>query len=67
MNKSQKQDELWCHYSDMPSPSAYQQCMDYDSMGNHGRFPMKKNRQIKKNLLTLLFEKFKRKNGKNNN
>lgn len=29
----------WCHYSDLPSPSAYIQCADYDSMGNHGRFP----------------------------
>lgn len=38
--------DLWCHYSDLPSPSAYVTCMDYDSMGNHGRFPKKKEQEI---------------------
>ena len=31
--------ELYCHYSDLPSPSAYVEDMDYDGMGNQGRFP----------------------------
>ena len=35
MNKK----ELYCHYSDLPSPSAYVEDMDYDGMGNQGRFP----------------------------
>ena len=35
-------DNDWCHYSDLPSPMAYVECMDYDSMGNYGRFPKKK-------------------------
>jgi|TARA_R100000030_G_scaffold96896_1_gene85452 hypothetical protein len=39
--------ELHCHYSDLPSPSAYVEDMDYDGMGNQGRFPPKKN-QINK-------------------
>ena len=39
--------ELHCHYSGLPSPSAYTEDMDYDGMGNQGRFPPKKN-QINK-------------------
>lgn len=39
MNKKIKEEDLWCEYSDMPSPKAYMTCSDYDSMGNHGRFP----------------------------
>jgi hypothetical protein len=33
-------DELWCQYSDLPSPLAYADC-DYDGMGNQGRVPGK--------------------------
>jgi len=38
-----KEEDLYCHYSDLPSPMAYTKsiCTDYDSMGNHGRFPKK--------------------------
>jgi hypothetical protein len=44
--------ELHCHYSNLPSPSAYVEDMDYDGMGNQGRFPTKKNKnQPMKNLL----------------
>jgi len=43
--------ELHCHYSNLPSPSAYVEDMDYDGMGNQGRFPTKKNKnQPMKNL-----------------
>lgn len=35
----EKEEDLWCEYSDLPSPKAYIVCTDYDSMGNHGRFP----------------------------
>ncbi len=51
-------EELYCHYSDLPSPMAYVQdnCMDYDSMGNHGRFPMsqEKKKPIMKRLIQNL-------------
>ena len=53
-----KEEELWCEYSDLPSPKAYANCTDYDSMGNHGRFPETKpqktyhmKRKIQKLLL----------------
>jgi hypothetical protein len=49
MNKKLTKEDLWCEYSDMPSPIAYAQCTDYDSMGNHGRFP-----KIKDEKLTIL-------------
>ena len=43
---------MHCYYSDLPSPSAYVEDMDYDGMGNQGRFPTKKNKnQPMKNLL----------------
>jgi len=45
-NKKINKEDLWCEYSDMPSPMAYMDCADYDSMGNHGRFSKK---EIKKN------------------
>jgi hypothetical protein len=65
-----KEEELWCEYSDLPSPKAYDNCTDYDSMGNHGRFPETKpqktyhmKRKIQKLLLWLSynFPKMKRK------
>jgi len=38
-----KDKELHCHYSGLPSPSAYtDDYMDYDEMGNQGRFPKTK-------------------------
>ena len=49
-NKKIDKEELWCEYSDLPSPMAYMDCTDYDSMGNHGRFPkneIKKNKTLK--------------------
>ena len=36
ISKAEKE-ELWCHYSDLPSPAAYMECADYDGMGNQGR------------------------------
>ena len=58
--------DLWCHYSDLPSPSAYMSCMDYDSMGNHGRFPKKKEQETDsmqkvKNKITQIFSNGKSK------
>jgi hypothetical protein len=49
VNKKINQEELWCEYSDMPSPISYSKCADYDSMGNYGRFP-----KIKDEKLTIL-------------
>jgi len=49
VNKKINKQELWCEYSDMPSPIAYAKCADYDSMGNYGRFP-----KIKDEKLTIL-------------
>jgi hypothetical protein len=61
-------ESLLCHYSDLPSPMAYVDCADYDSMGNHGRFPQKNKLKMKKIsvkkiafLISLLVQKFKRK------
>ena len=70
MNEKIEEQDLWCEYSDLPSPKAYINCADYDSMGNHGRFPKTKDkkdsmikRQIQKFLLwlTIRFPKKKRK------
>lgn len=36
----EQKDELWCQYSDLPSPLAYADC-DYDGIGNQGRVPGK--------------------------
>lgn len=42
----QEEKELYCHYSDLPSPSAYRDdFVDYDGMGNQGRFPKQKNKK----------------------
>jgi len=46
VNKNINKEDLWCEYSDMPSPIAYDKCADYDSMGNHGRFPKIKDEKI---------------------
>lgn len=70
MNKQVKEEDLWCEYSDLPSPLAYRECADYDSMGNHGRFPkIKSENGNMKNFLqklilwvTFRFPKKKRKN-----
>jgi len=43
-----EKEKLYCHYSDLPSPSAYRDdSMDYDGMGNQGRFPKDKNKTPK--------------------
>lgn len=53
-----KEEELWCEYSDLPSPKAYADCMDYDSMGNHGRFPKKEvKKEVKQNKWYKIFNK----------
>lgn len=51
----EEKEELWCHYSDLPSPSAYQKFTDYDNAENFGKFRIRKIREEKKNLLILLF------------
>jgi hypothetical protein len=63
MNKKIKEEDLWCEYSDMPSPLAYSQCADYDRMGNHGRYPKIKKKEsvnlkriIQKTLLWLSYK-----------
>lgn len=53
MNKKVKEEDLWCEYSDMPSPMAYTKCADYDSMGNHGRFPKSKIKPKTKKVVRL--------------
>lgn len=46
-----------CHYSDLPSPSAYiKDDIDYDGMGNQGRVPT-----IKTNSKISLIQKIKNK------
>ena len=70
MTKQTLPQDLWCEYSDLPSPKAYINCADYDSMGNHGRFPKQKTKNkltMKRRLqrlylwFTLRFPKKKRK------
>ncbi len=41
-----KEEETYCHYSDLPSPLVYikDDYIDYDGMGNQGRFPNKKDK-----------------------
>lgn len=36
-----KKEDLWCYYSDLPSPLAYVECADYDGIGNQGRVTKK--------------------------
>ena len=50
-------EEEFCHYSGLPSPSAYE-CTDYDSMGNHGRFP--KQKSTSKSSLEKITDKIKK-------
>lgn len=59
MDKEIKNDDLWCNYSNLPSPMAYVECVDYDSMGNHGRFPVQNKNKDKKTKSFL--SKFKKK------
>ena len=58
MDDKIKEEDLWCEYSDLPSPLAYVNCADYDSMGNHGRFPISKKKKsisfLKKYLKKVL-------------
>lgn len=55
---TKSEDQNWCNYSDLPSPLAYVQCADYDSMGNHGRFP-KTVKRIK--MWEKIINRFKKK------
>ncbi len=56
MKNKLEEENLWCEYSDLPSPLAYTKCMDYDSMGNHGRFP--KNKQEREKKMKRIVQKF---------
>jgi hypothetical protein len=50
--------DLWCHYSGMPSPNAYVQDADYDSMERHNRFPKtKKQKSIFSKILKRILVK----------
>jgi len=52
MNK----EDLHCHYSNLPSPIAYlDDNIDYDGMGNQGRFPEAKIKR--KNIMKRLIQK----------
>ena len=49
-------EDLHCHYSDLPSPSAYlDDTMDYDGIGNNGRFP--KNKLKTKSRMKRIIQK----------
>ena len=61
MNKKIKEEDLWCEYSDMPSPKAYAKCTDYDSMGNHGRFPKIMKKETFLGKLKKIVSKFVKK------
>jgi len=48
-------EDLHCHYSGLPSPSAYQKDdIDYDGMGNQGRFPKTARRQRGRKIKQLI-------------
>ena len=51
--KSDKENILFCHYSGLPSPLAYD--ADYDGMGNQGRFPESKKKE--KGFMKRLIQK----------
>jgi hypothetical protein len=55
MDKKKEEEDLWCEYSDLPSPLSYTKCMDYDSMGNYGRYPKSKTKKEK--FLKTVFKK----------
>ena len=57
MSNKIKEEDLWCEYSDLPSPKAYTNCTDYDSMGNHGRFPKTIKKEISQNIFRKIFNK----------
>lgn len=42
--EEKEKEEMWCNYSDLPSPMSYVECVDYDGMGNQGRVFTKKNK-----------------------
>lgn len=56
MDKKIKEEDLWCTYSDLPSPLAYDNCTDYDGMGNQGRFPKPEEKppQKKRKFLDII-------------
>lgn len=59
-----------CHYSGLPSPSAYvDDEIDYDGMGNQGRFPKskEKNSMFKNILKRIMFLRIIRNLGKRKN
>lgn len=62
MSDKIKEEDLWCEYSDLPSPKAYMKCTDYDNMGNHERFPMVKQKKESrlKNLLKKIMGRLKK-------
>ena len=47
MTEKIKEEDLWCEYSDMPSPLAYTKNEGYDGMGSHGK--LLKKEQDEKN------------------
>lgn len=48
--------EKYCHYSDLPSPMSYvNTIIDYDGMGNQGRFP--ESRKKEKGFMKRLIQK----------
>ena len=48
--------EKYCHYSDLPSPMTYvNTIIDYDGMGNQGRFPESKKKE--KGFMKRLIQK----------
>jgi hypothetical protein len=65
-----KEEETYCHYSDLPSPLAYikDDYIDYDGMGNQGRFPKKEKTKSSsmKRLISKLLLWWSYKKPKNN-
>jgi len=46
----------YCHYSGLPSPSAYgKDDIDYDGMGNQGRVPSKKKKMRHREEIVLMW------------
>ena len=48
MTKKIKEEDLWCEYSDMPSPLAYTKSKSHGGVVNHGKLS-KKEQDEKKN------------------
>lgn len=54
--KNKVDQNLWCEYSNLPSPASYMTCTDYDGMGNQGRVADKQPKNKLKNKIKKIIK-----------